>query len=316
MPPSSLSDGGIKDAARHIEECDFLLIATGAGFSADSGLPTYADVARNPIYEEKGIEYDDLCRIGCLRSNPSLFYGFWGSCFNAYQQAEPHMGYEILHKWCKQKQFYVYSSNVDGHFRRKEFPCDKLHEMHGNINTWMVLDKDGLAKDCEMLQIPPTFSFPVDSQLEIDPNMLCSWIQNECGIDAGPSYMLRPKVLMFDDGFDAHSAMGLDRSSNAYQSWEEKMELKMASDENLKLVVLEIGCGVKVPSVRRECQDVIADTAAQILDASRCVHIRINPDAYQVEADTNGTVAIGIQGKSLATLRAIDEEIRRTTEST
>ena len=41
----------IEQAAKQIADADFLLIATGAGFSADSGLPTYTDVARNPIYE-------------------------------------------------------------------------------------------------------------------------------------------------------------------------------------------------------------------------------------------------------------------------
>eukprot|EP00961_Rhodomonas_salina_P180172 2431499-Rhodomonas_salina.2 len=30
-------------------------------------------------------------------------YGFWGSCFNLYQDTTPHEGYAIVKKWCDSK---------------------------------------------------------------------------------------------------------------------------------------------------------------------------------------------------------------------
>ena len=102
-------------AAQLIQTADILLIATGAGFSADSGLPTYADVAKNPIYESLGIEYGDLCRVECLQQNPRLFYGFWGTCFNLYQrQVQPHEGYSILKSWCDRKQAKLEEQRTNG----------------------------------------------------------------------------------------------------------------------------------------------------------------------------------------------------------
>ena len=62
-------------AARAIFAADFLLIAAGAGFSADSGLPVYADVAANPVYLDQGIEYDDMCRMSFMKKNPEMFFG-------------------------------------------------------------------------------------------------------------------------------------------------------------------------------------------------------------------------------------------------
>ena len=38
-------------AGRAVAEADVLMVLTGAGFSADSGLAVYADVARVPAYQ-------------------------------------------------------------------------------------------------------------------------------------------------------------------------------------------------------------------------------------------------------------------------
>ena len=102
--------------------------------------------------------------------------------------------------------------------------------------------------------------------------------------------------------------MGLAESSDRYQAWEEQMELHMEQHPTKTLVVLEIGCGTRVPSVRRECQDVVADTANRVKECNpdRIVHIRINPEDHEIEATPEGTTSIGIQGTALTTLQAIE----------
>ena len=47
----------VADAARAIAAADFVLVAAGAGFSADSGLPVYADVACSPLWKALGSDY-------------------------------------------------------------------------------------------------------------------------------------------------------------------------------------------------------------------------------------------------------------------
>ena len=80
-------------------KADVLVVVTGAGFSADSGLAVYADVARVPAYLKLGVTYQDLCQPHWLSQAPSLFYGFWGQCFNDYRDTKPHPGYQIIAKW-------------------------------------------------------------------------------------------------------------------------------------------------------------------------------------------------------------------------
>lgn len=71
-----------KDAAKAIANSTFFLLATGAGFSADSGLAVYKDVASIPAYQEKQLGYSQICDPKWIKDDPSLFFGFWGACFN------------------------------------------------------------------------------------------------------------------------------------------------------------------------------------------------------------------------------------------
>ena len=205
---------------------------------------------------------------------------------------------------------------MDGHFRRKGFPTNRIHEIHGATDNWLreeIGDDSGsrTTKENLPLVLDVSFRFPVDDNLELQPDSMNEIL---CGKDKTiePMPCYRPKVLMFDDGLEVHDAMGLTKSSYDYQAWEESMECKMESSHDLKLVVLEIGCGTKVPSVRRECEDVIGDTekraAGDVPNPSRFVHIRINPDEYAIDNKNTQamTTSIAIQGSGLDTLRAID----------
>ncbi|CAJ1962903.1 unnamed protein product [Cylindrotheca closterium] len=366
----------IDQAAQLIEAADILLIATGAGFSADSGLPTYSDVAQNPIYQALGIDYGDLCRIQCLKENPKLFYGFWGTCFNMYQrQVQPHSGYQLLKTWCDEKQvrldqrrkrqqqqqqqqeqhtngdsidkpksaYYLYTSNVDGHFRLAGFSNEWLHEVHGAIDTWVpaiILDDndsndyDDASENKQQYPVPDSYSFPIDAETLLGPSpeaLRESIIPPKDNNDdmSMSSCRLRPRVLMFDDGFPSHTQMGLDTSCERYQAWESTMESAMEAshcnttssddDNGMKLVILEIGCGIRVPSVRIECQDVLCDTAGRCYqrssstsaDDSRpsCSLIRINPDHESIEHVPPNATGVSIRGKALETLQAIQERI-------
>ena len=86
-------------AADAIRDADVLMLATGAGFSADSGLAVYRDIAEVPAYQERGLTYNSVCEPSWLEADPSLFYGFWGACFNDYRRTRPHRGYEIIRRW-------------------------------------------------------------------------------------------------------------------------------------------------------------------------------------------------------------------------
>lgn len=85
--------------AEAIVDADVFFLATGAGWSADSGLAVYRDVAEIEAYRARGLEYHDLCRPSWLKDEPPLFWGFFGQCFEDYRRTRPHRGYEIIQRW-------------------------------------------------------------------------------------------------------------------------------------------------------------------------------------------------------------------------
>ena len=156
-------------AAQCIWEAEVMVFLNGAGFSADSGLAVYADVAKVPAYRDRKLTYQDVCQPHWLFEEPDLFWGFWGQCYNDYRLTDPHEGYEIVHHWvgklfrhtdvAKQLQkmcreadrsedelspyevkgragaFYIYTSNVDAH-HYDWFPACEIRECHGNTELY------------------------------------------------------------------------------------------------------------------------------------------------------------------------------------
>ena len=155
-----------RGAAAAVAQADVLLMMTGAGWSADSGLAVYRDIADQPAYAARGLTYPDLCQPHVLRDDPALFYGFWGACYNDYKHKHlPHEGYTIVQGWrdtlfsdtpvaeevrrhaaaardarghlvsenkreAKLCAFFSFTSNVDAHWTRFCRPGE-LKECHG-----------------------------------------------------------------------------------------------------------------------------------------------------------------------------------------
>jgi NAD-dependent SIR2 family protein deacetylase len=339
-------DLAFKQAANAIYRCKFLLIATGAGFSACSGLPVYNDIANIPIYKEKGFSYHDLARPTMLEgsdSDVSFFYGFWLQCMQQYHRTSPHLGYQILKKWerflsqklllseslssiLKQRQLefnsshgiesrvaqaaFIYTSNVDAHFT-KIFNKEQLYEIHGNVFQWQCTDLICAEKH-------GTWEFPIDllEQIEIDESSMT--IKNEesyherllkckyCG------KWTRPNVLLFGDLFWKKHCL----KEHMYISWECAVEncLKEITEQNsYPFIILEIGCGQRVPEIRLECENVLRDTFGQSL------LIRINAskdDAEHLDDLSLKNYTLPICSTGLFALQKIDfylEELQRNT---
>jgi NAD-dependent SIR2 family protein deacetylase len=90
-------------AALAIAQADVLLVTTGAGWSADSGLAVYRDVADLPAYRARELTYRELCTPQLQAEDAPLFMGFWGQCFNTYRNTAPHAGYALVAKWRAQR---------------------------------------------------------------------------------------------------------------------------------------------------------------------------------------------------------------------
>ena len=286
-------------AAKYIRDADIFLLSIGAGFSADSGLAVYKDIADIPVYNQLDMTYSDLCDPCWLQDDPEVFYGFWGKCFNDYRNTTPHFGYNIIKKWrdkffsydetkpdtsfqyqfhqafkkgwkdmvngryfgdtpSKYEEvstgpFFIYSSNVDNHPITAGFRPEELVEIHGSIEVWQC--SDNCSKDKSVLfdkvghgnmwKAPTDFQFNVDEDTMrvIDDDMEGEWRQHPRCMHCDA--LARPNILMFGDWKWEDDGI----SDCRYSVWD-NLATKKFLREGKKIVILEIGCGNNVPTVR------------------------------------------------------------------
>lgn len=126
------------------------------------------------------------------------------------------------------------------------------------------------------------------------------------GLDENPNHsrcrfckqLARPNVLMFED--DAW----VEVSDAKYVSWEQtiKTEMEASKEENApkKLVILEIGCGTRVPTVRMNSERLVR---IGLKRGWTVTLIRINPQYPRNRHHPKQTISIKMTG--LAALRRI-----------
>ena len=219
----------------------------------DSGLPDFRGNSgfwsAYPPYKRLGLSFYDLANPQWFVSNPRQAWGFYGHRLNLYRATPPHDGFDILLKWAQPKPagYFVFTSNVDGHFQRKGFNSERVVECHGGFSFLQC------RQPCsDQLWSSEKIEITVDesTMLAEDPLPTCP----NCGSIA------RPNILMFDDWHWVERYHA--QQQKEYQQW-------LASLSRQKFVtIIEIGAGTAVPSVRRESE--------RLADGSNRQLIRIN----------------------------------------
>jgi len=305
-------------AGRAICEADFLLIAGGAGMSADSGLATFGTMTAKMGSALGGLTYDQAAGSNTMFKDPELFYGFWAMCTRSYEQAEPHEGYGILRDWAArvearaarrhavpggpERRAFALTTNVDGFFKRSGVVApEALGEVHGSLARWQCggvpsgqrfpLVQRGRCGDA-LFDAPPLEGADFVACRYRGPPPRCP----NCG-----SGWARPHIFLFGDGdrfVDDQEALGMA----AYGRWREAVLAALRADPGLRLAVVEVGCGLRVPSLRKRCEEVLAASPA-----GQCELIRINP-----EFESHGLVAaptLSLKATGLTALRQVHREV-------
>lgn len=259
-------------AVQWLREADGLLITAGAGMGVDSGLPDFRGTEgfwrAYPALQAEGVCFEDIANPVAFRQDPARAWGFYGHRLNLYRRTLPHDGYRILRKWAERMDHgaFVFTSNVDGHFQKGGFAEERVAECHGSIHWLQCVEAcrahlwsaDEVRAEVDEAHCRLLSPFPA------------------CQRCAG---MARPNILMFGDG-----------------SWiETRTEQQMMRLANWlpnvrKLIVVELGAGRAIPTVRRFSE--------------RCGPrvVRINPREFSIDPSRG----VGIAGNALDVLRVLD----------
>ncbi|GAY08745.1 NAD-dependent protein deacetylase of SIR2 family [Pseudonocardia sp. N23] len=211
----------------------------------DSGLPDFRGTEgfwrAYPPYEALGLRFEELADPVHFADDPALAWGFYGHRLSLYRATTPHRGFAVLRRWAGRMPTRVFTSNVDGQFQRAGFEASTVAECHGSIHHLQCLAGCGQpvwAADRVDVGIDPV-TMRAHGPLPVCP---------ACG------GLARPNILMFGDwSWDPSFARP---RLTAHAAW---------SRENRgRLVVVEVGAGTAVPTVRRQAELASAATGALV----------------------------------------------------
>jgi NAD-dependent deacetylase len=166
---------GIDRLAAAVRDAQRMLVVTGAGISADSGLPTYRGVGG--LYEdaatEDGVPIEEALSGEMLRRDPALCWKHIHRIEQACRGASPNEAHRVIAALQERVELWVLTQNVDGLHRRAG--SQRVIEIHGNVHTL----------DCTACSY--TTEVPDYAALTIPPS--CP----RCG------GLLRPRVVLFGE---------------------------------------------------------------------------------------------------------------------
>lgn len=322
--PPSQDEKTILVAAQAIRNADILLIASGAGLSADSGLATFATLtAKMGTQLGEGVTYDHAAGSDTMARDPQLFYAFWFAALRNYVVSEPHAGYDILREWREHTEskaisrkakdigfaklsrpVFVLTSNVDGWSMRKSVASpDGLAQIHGSIHSWQCggvpsgkrFPTWSKNRCCDDLFDPPKaegMDFDAIPLRYTQPAPRCPQCHEG---------WLRPHIYLFGDGsrfINKEEATG----EQSYIRWTGEVLEALRTNSSLKLVIVEIGCGLRVPNIRKRCETLFSGSPH-----GQCQLVRLNPEA--TEQSFGAKPSVFVQDNALSGLQRIQRQM-------
>jgi len=184
--------------------------------------------------------------------DPHFGWGFYGHRTNLYRETVPHEGFSLLLSWIKQFALpaFVATSNVDGQFQKAGFSDAALLEFHGSIHFLQC------TTPCSERIWENRATFLINEEtMRAQEVPLCP----RCGAAA------RPNILMFGDYGWIGERTRLQR---------ERFNHFLSQQNGKKIVVIELGAGTAIPTVRALSERIGGFARARV--------VRINPREPQI----------------------------------
>jgi len=231
------------------------------------------------------------------------------------------------HEDSRPSPVFCATSNVDGFFVRAGFAQEDVAEIHGSARNWqcggIVNDRrpffPGFLKErCgdELFEPPAVLQRATLAEgsltLTFDPPLASDGSEWPPRCPRCRTGRMRPNVYLFGDGkgfVDHHRVSKSARLAAWCQAVVQlQKERRAGARDPPRLAILEVGCGLRVPSIRTRCEELFLQSR-EATSGEGVEFIRINPEYPENELRENGKPSISIKLGGLTALQAIDEAL-------
>eukprot|EP01026_Neomeris_dumetosa_P055664 TRINITY_DN5070_c1_g1_i1.p1 TRINITY_DN5070_c1_g1~~TRINITY_DN5070_c1_g1_i1.p1 ORF type:complete len:314 (+),score=36.29 TRINITY_DN5070_c1_g1_i1:105-1046(+) len=207
-----MDEGKLNQFHEHLEKSQHLCILTGAGVSADSGVPTF----RGSV-SWRGYDNSQLANPHAFRDDPSLVWEFYHWRRSILRKCSPnaaHYAIAAIEQKFNQcgKKFTLLTQNIDG--LHLEAGSQNCYELHGSI--WKVCRatsegyRDNSKSPWEDRTYPLVPAF--ENKGDPDPKINSSNIPIEDLPHDAEGYLLRPGVVWYGEHLNEEVVEAADQT--------------------------------------------------------------------------------------------------------
>jgi NAD-dependent deacetylase len=201
---NTIPHGVIREAREILQDARHIAVLTGAGMSAEAGVPTFRD-AQTGLWEKYSPE--QLATPEAMSNRPDLVWSWILHQARVMRSVTPHEGHLTLGSWQKQLQaaggsLDIVTQNIDDLHERAN--ADVLAHLHGTTFTFRCFECDA-PSDYELEE-------PTQEQLEARPDLNQLVLEDPPACSSCSHGFIRPNIVMFgellpqgamDDAIDA-----------------------------------------------------------------------------------------------------------------
>jgi NAD-dependent deacetylase len=172
------------------------LFLTGAGISAESGVPTFRGPEGYWLVGSRNFHPQELATRAAFEAMPAAVWGWYLHRYRTCTQAQPNPAHHALVEAARLlgERFLLITQNVDGLHRRAGSPAEQTYEIHGNIAY--VRCSAGCPGLSPLSALAESFPAELAAAAAKPRELPAAFHCNACGAP------LRPHVLWFDELYD------------------------------------------------------------------------------------------------------------------
>lgn len=188
---SNLSHGALREAREILRDARRVAVLTGAGMSAESGVPTFRD-AQTGLWEKYSPE--QLATREAMLNRPDLVWSWVLHQARVMRSVSPHAGHHALGSWQKQLRanggvLDIVTQNIDDLHERAD--AEVLAHLHGTTFTFRCFECDA----------PSDFVLEdaTEDQLQARPDLDQLVLEDPPDCHSCSHGFIRPNIVMFGE---------------------------------------------------------------------------------------------------------------------
>ena len=217
-----------------------ILILTGAGISAESGIPTFRGPEGYWTIGGQNYRPEELATLSTFRRLPEDIWGWYLYRRGVCARAVPNAAHDALAQLEQSlgDRMTLVTQNVDGLHLRAGNTLSRTWQIHGNVQFMRCADACG----AEPLPVPA--DLPLDWPRD-NPIDTCHWQRLQCPRCRGRT---RPHVLWFDECYDEEH-YHFDSSMNAAATTDLLIVIGTSGATNLPMQIGRLAAQRNIPTV-------------------------------------------------------------------